>query len=147
MTHPNTTGGPRTTRDAGERGVVALITVIIIGIVILMLGLTSAEMARTDIILSGYAGRGRAALALATSCAEEALFRVKLDGSYAGGSIPFAEGTCTSTVTGSGSSRTIVADGAFSGHARSIQMDVSLQQDASGQAHAWRVDSWTELDP
>jgi hypothetical protein len=130
-----------------DRGIVALITIVIIAAVIMILGIASVEMSRTDIIMSGQSDTGRYVLSIASACAEEALYRVKLDTAYTGGTIVIEDETCDVTVSGSGANRTITATADYDLHEKTVEMEVTLRQNASGQAKAWRIDSWTEVDP
>jgi hypothetical protein len=130
-----------------SRGAVALLTVIILGAFVLAVGISVTFIAQTGLLLSGFADREQEARMVATACLEEGLFRLKLDSSYTGGTIPIAGTTCALTVSGSGSSRTVDASASSGEFTKNLQATASLKQNAAQNASAWSVDSWTEVDP
>ena len=135
-------------RTRQDHGFVLLVTVILIGAVILSIGIAAAFLGQTDVILAGQADRDVIARNLAQTCIEEALHRLKLNSGYTGGTVPIGTDSCTATVTGSGSSRTIVAaastDSTFT---KTITVAASLKQNTAANASGWHVDSWSETDP
>jgi len=130
-----------------ERGVVLLITVIIVGALVLAIGVSAVFMGQTEVIKAGYADRSRQVSLLASACVDEALQRLKLDVSYTGGTVPVNSESCTVTVTGTGTTRTITAVGAAGGHTKTLLVGATLRQNSAGSAKVWSVDSWTESGP
>lgn len=126
---------------------IAMMTIIIIGALILTIGISSAFQGQTEIVLVGQSDRRAIVSSLFDSCIEEALYRLKLDASYTGGTVPIGTDTCTVTVSGSGSSRTISATASSDVHSKTVSVGVSLKQNAAGNAKAWHVDSWSEQNP
>lgn len=130
------------------RGVIALITVIILGALILAVGLSASFTGQTETILAGALDREQLARMFAQTCADEALYRLKLDSTYTGGTVPVgASDTCTVSVSGSGSSRTITLAATSDIFTKTIVIAASLKQNAAANASAWHIDSWTEGDP
>lgn len=137
--------GPRGT--CRGRGVIALMTVIILGAILLVVGISAAFIGQTDVILSGQSDRGHYAGVLATTCAEEAMHRLKLDPAYTGGTVPVGPYACTVTVSGSGFARTVTSAATYGGHTKTVSVSASLRQNASVNARAWNIDGWQEVDP
>lgn len=132
---------------AEKKGMIGITTVIVIGAFILIVGLSMAYQGQTEIILTGYDDRAAVALSLASTCVDEALNRLQTDASYAGGTVPIDADSCTSVVSGSGTTRTIVATASSDVNTKTISVSASLRQNAAGDASAWHIDSWTEQDP
>jgi hypothetical protein len=130
-----------------KRGVVALITVIIMGAMLLSLGVSAAFLSQTQLIITAGTGRQREAFALATTCVEEAVHRLKTNSSYTGGTIPIDANTCTVTVAGSGSTRTVTASSTVDVYTKGITVTLTLKQNAALNSQAWSVTSWAETDP
>ncbi|MGB0757369.1 MAG: hypothetical protein ACPGO5_02840 [Patescibacteria group bacterium] len=70
------------------------------------------------------------------SCIEEGLGRLRTDNSYSGGSLSIGSGSCILSVTGAGSTRTLVATGTIDIFSRVLEVDVTLG------ASTITVDSW-----
>ncbi|KPJ85206.1 hypothetical protein AMJ57_03930 [Parcubacteria bacterium SG8_24] len=137
-------------RPAGSgrcRGLVALVTVVIIGALVLSIGLAATFANQTGIILSGEADREHTVRALASACLEEAMLRLKRDGSYVGGTIPISGSSCSVTVSGAGSSRTIDTTATYGDFTKSLQAIAALQSNGAANARSWRMESWSEVDP
>ncbi len=130
-----------------KRGVVALITVIIMGASLLTIGLTIAFISQTELVISAGAGRERQALALAMSCLEEASHRLKNNSSYTGGTVPIDGNTCTVTVSGSGGTRTVTASSTVDVYTKGVSATFTLKQNAALNSKAWEVTAWSETDP
>lgn len=144
----NTKARPSTlTPRRSKNGVVALITVIIMGATLLTIGLTIAFIAQTELIISAGAGREREALALALGCLDEAGHRLKLNSAYTGGTVPMDANTCTVTVSGSGSTRTVTASSTVDVYTKGATATFTLKQNAALNSSAWEVTAWAETDP
>jgi hypothetical protein len=130
-----------------ERGVIALITVIILSALILIVGISAAFIGQTDIIIAGQVDRGNYARSLALTCAEEGMHRLKLDASYTGGTIPISSTTCTVSITGSGASRTITSSATYDNHTKTIEVSATRRDNGAGNARAWNISGWQEVDP
>ncbi len=82
-----------------------------------------------------------------TSCVEESVHRLKLNSAYTGGTVPLGADTCTVTVSGSGSSRTIAATATIDGYTKAVAATATLKQNAAMNAAGWSVTAWAETDP
>ncbi len=128
-------------------GFIGLLTVIVLGAIILSIGVSTAFVGQTQLILAGHADHEYAVRALVSSCVEEAVHRLKLDPSYAGGTVPLGADSCTAAVSGSGSSRTISATATSGGYTKTVSATATLRQNAAASASGWSVTAWQEGDP
>lgn len=129
------------------RGFIGLLTVIVLGALVLSIGITTAFVGQTQLILAGHVDHEYAVRALVSSCVDEAVHRLKLDASYVGGTIPLGADSCTVTVSGSGSSRTIAATATIDGYTKAVAATATLKQNAAMNAAGWSVTAWAETDP
>lgn len=118
-----------------------------IGAMVLAIGVSAAFIGQTEVILAGHVDQEHFARNVAAACAEEALHRLKLNSGYVGGTVPVGSQSCTATVTGSGSTRTVSAAASSAEFVKTIVIGASLRQNAALNASAWHIDSWTEADP
>lgn len=140
--------GPHADRARlASRGMVGLLTVIVIGAMMLAVGITASFIGQTQLTVTGYVDRGHLARTLAVTCFEEAAFRLKLNAAYVGGTVPIDTETCTVTVSGSGSTRTVTASATVDGHVKTIVATATLLQNAAQNARAWSLSAWAEQDP
>ncbi|MEK9152859.1 MAG: hypothetical protein AAB692_05845 [Patescibacteria group bacterium] len=130
-----------------EAGAAALLTVIIIGVMILTLGMAAAFQGQTEALLAGQTDYENYVRSLAQTCVDESLYRLKLNAAYAGGTVPIGVDSCSVSVAGVGSSRTITATAFSDIYTKVITVAASLKQNVAANARAWHVDSWTESDP
>lgn len=93
----------------GEKGYIALMTVLIISAVSLALGTTVALLSIGETQSSFALYQGEKTLNLVEGCMEDALLRVQKSSSYSGGTITQPEGTCAITVNKSGNDWTVQA--------------------------------------
>jgi hypothetical protein len=132
---------------SAPRGFIGLLTVIVLGALILSIGITTAFVGQTQLILAAHADHEYAVRALVTACVEESVHRLKLNSGYAGGTVPLGADACTVTVSGSGSSRTIAATATVDGYTKAVAATATLKQNAAANARAWSVTAWAEADP
>lgn len=106
---------------------VALITVLVIGAIGLSIGLFLIVSA-IDIVEQGFfENKSLETFAGADGCMEHALNSLNLDSSYAAESITVGNVSCDITVTGSGTTRTIVASATLdSTYTTVIQVEVTI---------------------
>lgn len=129
------------------RGVIGLFTVIILGIMVLSIGLVSSYAAQTELLMISSVDRGQYARQLASSCLDEALYRLKKDSSYSGGTVPILSSECQVTVGGSGNTRTITATATDGEAVKTLTVQAELRLNNGGNARSWYVQSWEEVDP
>lgn len=130
-----------------ERGVIALLTMIFIGALVMSIGITAAFIGQTDVIVGGEIDNRNRAILLASACLDEAAFRLKLDSAYVGGTVPLGDDACTVSVAGSGTTRTLTASASSGVFTREVMATAALRQNAAANAHAWALGPWVEVDP
>lgn len=92
----------------------------------------------------GYtSSRGGEALGLADGCLDEALERLRVSSLYAGGTLTQSNGSCTITISGGGTDRTIdVLGTAGNVYNKKLRVTVTLPSD---RASAIIINSWQEM--
>lgn len=78
-----------------RQGAMLLITVLICGTVALGISINVALRGISELDMSFAGSQSRKALAIADSCAEEALLRLQEDATYGGGVLGIGDGSCT----------------------------------------------------
>ncbi|HJV33191.1 MAG TPA: hypothetical protein VJ694_04150 [Patescibacteria group bacterium] len=130
-----------------SKGVVALVTVLIVMATLVSLGLVIAAVGRDEIILARVVEKGETAFAIADACLEEGLQRLKSDAGYAGGSFVVDEGACVVTVSNLGGDVRQVRGQGTSGDAiRIVEARVTLLSNAQGDAKKVKIEWWREAD-
>ena len=126
-------------RGSNRQGFIALMSVLILGAVgtavavsVLLLGLGAS---RTSLAVD----QSNQAKAAANACAEQALEKLRESNSFTGTSLTLGQGTCTSSVTGSGSTRTITTSGTVAAVVRKVSISVSAFKPTL------TVSSWQEV--
>ncbi|MEK7146289.1 MAG: hypothetical protein AAB802_03840 [Patescibacteria group bacterium] len=119
--------------------VVALITVIVIGAIGLLVGLFMITSA-IDIVQTGHQeGKSIETFAGADGCMEHALDTLNLNSSYVGESITVGNVSCDITVTGSGTTRTVLASATLDSiYTTVIQVEVTISP------KPMEITDWTE---
>jgi len=84
------------------------------------------------------------ALAIADGCVEEANYRLKLDSSYTGGTIAYASTSCTISVSGSGTTRTVTSTATISGFTRRVVSSITLTANTAANAHGIDLTQWND---
>jgi len=137
----------RQTSKAAPKGIVALITVLIVMAVLLSVGLAISAIGRNEIVLSGVVEYGEVAFSIADACTEEGLQRFKVNGAYTGSSFALDGGTCVVTVTSlGGNDRLVVGQGEYRDAIRIIEANVTLTLNNQGNAKKVKINSWKEAD-
>ena len=126
---------------------IGLLTVIVLGSLILSIGISTAFVSQTQLILTGHADYEYAVRALVSACVEESVHRLKLDGAYVGGTVPLGSDTCTVAVSGVGGTRAVTASATLNGYTRTVTATATLKQNAALNSRAWSITAWSENDP
>lgn len=115
------------TTKKSNGGYAALLTIVVVGAASLLMAYSASVIGLGELDLGYTSQKGDEALSMAEGCLEEALYRLRLDTGYSGGSLTRASGSCTISVSGSGSTRSvsIVAD-IGSNFYKNLDIDVSL---------------------
>jgi hypothetical protein len=132
---------------ARPKGIVALVTVLMVMAVLLSIGLAISAIGRNEIVLSGVVEYGETAFSIADACTEEGLVRFKMDAGYTGSAFELDGGTCRVTVTNlGGNDRLIRGQGEYRDAIRIIEANVTLTVNAQGNAKKVTINSWKEAD-
>lgn len=99
--------------------------------------------AATTVVLIGLrsttvVGLGEESLMYAESGADNAMLRLLRDPSYGGETLTVGAGTVTITISGTGTTRTIIAEGVSGTSKRTVRVDVTLQN------NTLTITSWSE---
>ncbi|MBP9821741.1 MAG: hypothetical protein KBC98_02575 [Candidatus Pacebacteria bacterium] len=110
-----------------QPGIIALITVLITGAIVLIIGLGMAERSMLELNTSLDEELSHQALTAATSCMERALLSLAGNASYAGNeTLSVGTNTCSiATITTSGITRTVKTSSTVQGYTRRLQVTVS----------------------
>ena len=127
-----------------QRGVSAIIIVVLILALVISLGLIVSQAGLNELALSLDEDNANKTLHIAEACEEEATFRLKLDSSYTGGSLTFTEGSCSISISGGGSSRTVTISSTVDNETRAITVNVDLEQNVDTTADGIDVTNWEE---
>lgn len=110
-----------------QKGIIALLTVLIAGSIVLVIGVGMALRSILESDTTLNAELSHQALVTAGSCMEQTLLLLADDAAYTGNeTITVGENTCIiSTITANGTTRTIQTSSTVSGHTRRLQVIVS----------------------
>lgn len=123
-----------------QRGLTALVTLVIISFVALLVALSVNLISISEMQMGFEKSRSAKAFWAAEACLDEALIRLKRNPSYSGGSLVIDSATtCSATVVPSGSKRIITTIGTVDGI---IIRRIEAQADVSGRV---ALDYWKEL--
>lgn len=127
-----------------QQGFVSTITVVILSVITLTLAVAVAMLGANELVLGNAASQSQKAFEIADGCQEEAYYRLKLNTAYTGGTVPYTGGSCTVTVSGSGTTRTVVSTATVDGYTRSMTATISLVNNTATNANSVDVTHWQE---
>ena len=127
-----------------KQGFVGVVTVLIVTVIALTLGTSIAFLGINEVLVEYDFQQGQEVAEKADGCLEEGSYRLKLDASYTGGTIVYDEGSCTLTVTGGGSTRTLSAEVVIGDFTRIYETEISLQNNVAGNTDGLDLTSWQE---
>jgi len=90
-----------------DHGFAAITSMIVISVVVLAIATSVALMGIDHAQNSLSTTKSLEANTMAKSCVEEALYRLRDDANYTGGSLVFTDGSCVIVISGTGSNRDI----------------------------------------
>jgi hypothetical protein len=133
-----------------QRGFIALLSVIIIGAILLVIGLATASIGQSQLQVAAGTHEEHRTRDYAAACLEEAILRIKRNEAYTGPTtvpMPGIAAACTVTsVSGAGTSRTVNVTSTVGFFTKAVVVALT-KQTGPGGAIAWTVTSWTEVDP
>ncbi len=130
--------------SSSQKGVAALLVVVVILALLLSIGLVVTRFALNELSLTSEADQSNRALQIAEACADEAVYRLKLDSGYAGGSLSLSGGDCTVAVAGGGSTRTLTITSTYLVTTRNLTLTVDLLTNNDTTAEGTAIDNWQE---
>jgi len=138
-----------------SRGFIALLSVIIIGAILLIVGLATASLGQSQLQVAAGTNEEHRTRDYAAACLEEAILRLKRNETtpfpYYPAVVPLPDvaAACSITaMTGSGTARTVnVTSSTVGFFTKSVVVNLAKQTSPDGNAIAWVVTSWTEVDP
>jgi len=125
-----------------QTGFIAFTSLIVIAAVALAISTSVALMGIDSAKGSLSLSKSQETSAIAKSCLEEALVRLRDDTNYSGGNLSVGNGSCTVTVSGTGADRTITSVGTIAGPPTYIKTIQVVIKKAGGSIN---VLSWQEL--
>lgn len=123
-----------------QKGAAALITIVIIAAATLLMAFNAALLGMGELDMGYISQKGEEALYIADGCAEESLRRLKLDDSYAGGTLSFGGGACIIDIVADGDDRTITITGTVDDYNKKIEVDLIIIDSQI------TINSWEEVD-
>lgn len=117
---------------------------VIIAAIGLTFAVTIALLGINEMLSGSGVERSDQILQKADGCVEEAYYRLKLNPSYTGGTIPYSDATCNVSVSGSGASKTITSTVSSGDYTRTITSDVDLKANTEATAKGIDLTDWEE---
>lgn len=102
-------------------GYIAISIVLILTAITLGIMITVAQLGIGEGQVAWTLSKGEAALDFSEGCMEDALLKLRSDGSYSGGTITRPEGTCSITISNSGYTYTVTATSMTTDYKRTVQ--------------------------
>ena len=127
-----------------KRGFIGVVTVLIVAAITLTIAITIALLGTNELLLGFESDQSQEVLQYADGCAEEGYYRLKRNSAYTGGTIPYTAVNCTISVSGAGANRTITASVTSNDFTRTVDSDVVLQSNTSGDADGVDLTDWDE---
>ncbi len=123
-----------------NRGIAALMIVVVIGAAALILALSSSFLGLGELDMGYTAQKGGEVASLADGCMEEALRQIQLDNNYAGETLNLEGNSCIIGIQTNGNDRTITVSALVSDYGEKIQTNITIN---SGLI---TLNSWQKLD-
>jgi len=128
----------RTIFQLDNRGVAALLTVLIVSAAALLMAFSASVLGLGDADMSYTEQKGNQSLSLANGCVEESLRQLQLNSNWNGTTLNLSDGSCIINVSSSGSARTINVLASADNFNKKILVEASVSSSLV------RVVSWQE---
>lgn len=122
-----------------QKGAAAFLTIVIIGAASLLMAIGSARLGLGELESGLIEIRGASSLTLADGCIELALGNLRKNVSYTGETLSVGGGSCIISVSGGGSTRTIISTATIGTYIRKIQVQISIV------GSVVTITSWSEI--
>jgi len=109
-----------------NRGVAALLTIVIISAAVLIMALSSAILGLGELDMGWTSQKGGETFALVDGCLEEVLRQLQLDNNYNGGTLSFVGNSCIISVVSNGNNRIINVSGTVSDYTKKIEANIDI---------------------
>ena len=123
-----------------QGGMAALLTIIIIAAATLIMAFNASLLGMGELDLGYSSQKGGEAVSVVSSCAEEAMRRLRSDSSYSGGTLNVGDGSCIINVESSGGDRTIYATSTVGSYHKKITVEATLS-DSNTVINSWQESS------
>jgi len=123
-----------------NRGMAALIIVLVIGATALILALSSSFLGLGELDMGFTSQKGGEVTSLADGCMEEALRQIQLAANYSGETLNLAENSCIIDVQTDGDSRIITVTAVMGDFGEKIEANVTFNDGVI------TLNSWQKLD-
>jgi hypothetical protein len=122
-----------------EKGVAALLLVMIISVAALLMAVGAARLGMGELESGDVSQKADETYYIGDSCVAEALERLRVNPNYTGGTLSLGSGSCILTVVASGSVKTITANATVGQYNKKIQISATLG------AAGITINSWSEI--
>jgi hypothetical protein len=129
-------------KTKNQKGFIALTSILIISTVALAVSVSISLLGVGEAKSSLDFKKGQETLKIAEGCIEEALIRIRNDDTYTGGSLNVGDGSCTISVSGTGSDRTVDVTATISGSSLDYIKRIQITTKIIG--NSINILTWTE---
>lgn len=129
--------------NKNQQGFIAFTSLLVISAVTLAIAVSISLLGISEANTSLGFKKGQETLKIAESCAEEALLRLRDNASYSGGSLNVGNGSCTISISGTGSDRTIDISATLTGPPDYVK---KIQVTAKRVGNSINIVSWQETE-
>lgn len=126
-----------------NRGVAALLTIVIVGAATLIMAYTASILGFGELSMGYTSQKGAETFSIADGCVEEALLRLRIDNNYSGETLSLGEGSCIISVSGAGASRTVVVESSLDVYNKKLQVDITI---SGSNNEIITIDNWQESE-
>ena len=122
-----------------QSGVAALLVVIIISAAVLVMAYSASVLGLGELEMGYTSQKGGEVFILTDGCAEEALYRLRLDSNYSGGALNLSQGSCIIDIVALGDDRIITVTGTVDDYNKKIEVGITLA------GNVVTINSWQEI--
>jgi hypothetical protein len=123
--------------NLNQKGVAALLTIVIIAAATLIMAFNSSLLGLGDLELGYTLQKGGEATSIADACIEETMRRLRLESDYSGGTLNIGENSCIINVESSGNNRTITTTSTVDIYHKKIKVTATLS-DSNTTINTWQ---------
>ena len=109
-----------------NRGVAALLTVVIIAAAVLIMAYTASILGLGELDMGYTSSQGTKSYVSADGCMEEALYRIRKNNSYTGGTLSLDNGSCIISVSGSDPDYSVAVTSTINNYTHNILSTITI---------------------